>query len=127
VTEGLFSFRYRHPVSGRWVMARYKATREDIAARYVEWETIGPPEFRSAPGKHFSPYRITSHNELMRMTEQPPVINPHLLRPPDVDTVERFLVSLFLRRYVTYCARRNRLSAMQGAATLYRELVKTNA
>jgi len=54
----------------------------------------------------------------MRVFEQPPQINPHLESPPAVDTVESFLTTLFLRRYVTYCARRRRYAQMQGAARL---------
>ena len=30
----LFPFRFRDPVSGKWVRARYVAEREVIAARY---------------------------------------------------------------------------------------------
>ena len=58
------------------------------------------------------------HAEAMRMFERPPQINPHLERPPAIDTVECFLTTLFLRRYVTSCARRRRFSQMQGAARL---------
>ena len=47
-----------------------------------------------------------------------PQINPHLNRPPTIDAMEYFLKALFLRRYVTYCARRRRFSQMQGAARL---------
>ena len=48
----LFPFRFRDPVSGKWVRARYVAQREEIAARYAEWEIAGPPEIRDvdAPG-----------------------------------------------------------------------------
>jgi len=35
-----------------------------------------------------------------------------------MDEREAFLTTLFLRRYVTYCARRRRFSQMQGAARL---------
>jgi hypothetical protein len=41
---------------------------------------------------------------------------------PIEDQLERFLVLLFLRRYVTYCARRRRFAAMTGAAVLFRQL-----
>ena len=34
------------------------------------------------------------------------------------DQLERFLVLTFLRRYITYCARRRRFAAMNGAARL---------
>ena len=35
-----------------------------------------------------------------------------------VDGLEAFLVKVFLRRYVTYCARRKLYAQMQGAARL---------
>ena len=54
---------------------------------------------------------VASRSE--RMFEPPPQINPHLQRPPAIDSVERFLTTLFLRRYVTYCARRRRYAQMQ--------------
>ena len=43
----LFPFRYRHERTGKWVRARYVATREEIATRYAEWEIIGEPELRA--------------------------------------------------------------------------------
>ena len=57
------------------------------------------------------------------MFEQPPQINPHLERPPEIDPAERFLTTLFLRRYVTYCARRRRFAEMQGGARLLSEIL----
>ena len=38
MTAVLYPFRYRSPLTGRWINARYKATREDIAADHAEWE-----------------------------------------------------------------------------------------
>ena len=40
---------------------------------------------------------------------------------PTIDGLERFLVLLFLRRYVTWFARPRRLAQMQGAARLFAE------
>ena len=116
----LFPFRYRDRVTGKWVKARYVAERHEIAARYTEWEIIGPPEIRDVDphARYFTPWKIVPHAEAMRMFERPPQINPHPERPPAIDTVECFLTTLFLRRYVTYCARRRRFSQMQGAARL---------
>jgi hypothetical protein len=34
----LYPFRFRDPVTGKWVRARYKAERTEIATRYAEWE-----------------------------------------------------------------------------------------
>jgi len=42
----LFPFRYRDPLTGKWVRARYVAERHVIAERYAEFEIIGPPEIR---------------------------------------------------------------------------------
>jgi hypothetical protein len=52
-------FRYRDPIGGRWIRARYVATREEIAKRYAEWEILGPPEVRDVdPGeRYFAPHR----------------------------------------------------------------------
>jgi hypothetical protein len=47
---------------------------------------------------------------------------PHLQMPPRIDATERFFLRLFLRRYITWCARRRRFVAMTGAAVLYREI-----
>jgi hypothetical protein len=43
----------------------------------------------------------------------------HLEHEAQLDEFERFLVLLFLRRYVTYCARRARFAQMNGAARLH--------
>jgi hypothetical protein len=118
----LYAFRFRDPVTGRWVKARYRATMEDIAATHTEWEIIGAPEMRSPMGGSFNPYRVVQHAELRRLDEVAPQINPHFERPPAIDSVERFLTLLFLRRYVTYCARRRKYAAMNGAAALLREI-----
>ena len=48
-------------------------------------------------------------------TERPPELAPPL------DALERFLARLFLRRYVTWCARRRWFGHMKGAARLFRE------
>jgi len=40
----LFAFRYCDPRTGKWVRARYRADRDQIAARYAEWKIIGPAE-----------------------------------------------------------------------------------
>jgi len=51
----LFPFRYFDPIRERWIQARYKATREDIAARYDKWEITGPGERRAGAGGQFTP------------------------------------------------------------------------
>jgi hypothetical protein len=48
-------------------------------------------------------------------------LQPHLAMPPAIDATERFLLRVFLRRYITWCARRRRFAAMQGAQRLFEE------
>ena len=113
----MYAFRYRDPRTGKWVRARYRAEIHVIAERYPEWEIIGPPEVRSVtPWIGFNPYRIVTHAELVRLEEPQPDMRPA------VDATERFLLAVFLRRYVTWCARRRRFAAMNGAARLYGEV-----
>jgi len=38
---------------------------------------------------------------LPRVADQPLELQPHLAMPPAIDATERFLLRLFLRRYVT--------------------------
>ena len=117
----LFAFRYRDPRTGKWVRARYRAEREEIAARYAEWEIIGSAEIRDVDPdvRPFTPHKALLDAELRRYSERPPELQPA------IDAAEAFLLALFLRRYVTYCARRRRYAAMNGAARLYANLRST--
>lgn len=45
---------------------------------------------------------------------------PPQLPPVTLDALERALVLIFLRRYVTWCARMRRFDEMERAAMLYR-------
>ena len=118
-----YPFRYRDSLTGKWVRARYKAEIEVIAERFAEWEITGPAEHRVANPVSFSPYRDPiAHAELTCLEEPAPEINPQLEQPPAIDRVERLLLAMFLRRYVTYCARRRRFAQMEGAARLRREI-----
>jgi len=120
----LFPFRYRDRITGKWVRARYVAEPHEIAARYEVWGLIGPPEIRDVDpnARYFTPWKVTPHAEVVRMQEPPPELQPHLAKPPAINAMEAFLTSLFLRRYVTYCARRRRYAQMNGAARLLRTL-----
>jgi len=55
----LYPFRYRDPLTGKWVRARYVAERHVIAERYAEFEIIGPPEIRDVDpdARYFNPLR----------------------------------------------------------------------
>jgi len=54
----LFPFRFRDPVTGKWVRARYVAELHEIKQRYAEFEIIGTPEIRevSSDARHFTPH-----------------------------------------------------------------------
>jgi hypothetical protein len=88
----LYPFRYWSDITGKWVKARYVASREEISARHApgEWEIVGPPEFRDVEPerRHFHPYRVMAHAELTRLQEPAPQINPHLEQPPAIDAFE---------------------------------------
>ena len=121
----LYPFRYQDPATGKWVRARYRATQQEIARRYAEYEITGPPEIREIGEgtRYFNPhFKLMTNTELRRFSELPPELQPHLATPPAIDAVEASLVRLFLRRYVTYCARRGRYGAMNGAARLFAEV-----
>ena len=113
----LYPFRYRDTPTGKWVRARYVAELHEIAARYKEWEITGAPEIRQGgDARHFNPLR-----------SEPAVLKPALAgnveHAPEITDGERWLVLLFLRRYVTYCARRGRFAQAGAAAMLWRELL----
>lgn len=119
----LYPFRYRDPVTGKWVRARYRATVADIQARYATWEITGAVSRPSSASRGFDPFRkLVSHAELARLAEPPAA----LVATPE-DALELLLVQAFLRRYVTYCARRRRFAAMNGAAALLRSLAAGKA
>jgi len=78
-----------------------------------------------------------AHLPIEEPEDEPPPENPPEDDPPPVeeppvedlsalDRLERFLVLVFLRRYVTYCARRRRYAAMNGAARLHAKLVSAS-
>jgi len=46
---------------------------------------------------------------------------------PAIDACERFLALLFLRRYVTWCARSGRQIQAQWAGELWRRAMERNA
>jgi hypothetical protein len=101
------------------VRARYVATLDEIQARYEEWEITGSPEVRMPIGEDFHPFRDRT------LVPRPPQgidVNAQLLEPTAIDTREAWFVRIFLRRYVTWCARRRRFAAMSGAARLARAL-----
>lgn len=53
----LHAFRYRSPLTGKWVTARYRAEVTVIRERHAEFELLGEPEIREPVLGSFSPYR----------------------------------------------------------------------
>lgn len=48
-TIELYPFRYRDPLTGKWIRGRYLAERHELEQRYREWEITGPPGIRHVP------------------------------------------------------------------------------
>ena len=127
----LYPFRYFDPVRKRWIRARYVAELHVIAERHAQWEITGPPEIRMGSATMFNPWSKLPRRPAAHLppVEEPPPDHgptpdpPPVEQPPPVeDQLERFLVLLFLRRYVTYCARRRRYAQMEGAARLHAQI-----
>lgn len=54
----LYRFKYIDPLTGKWLTARHRATKEEIAARYKEFELVGEPEVRRLVNvEPFNPFR----------------------------------------------------------------------
>jgi hypothetical protein len=119
----LYPFKYRDPISGTWIKARYKATLDDLAARYAEWMIAGEPEVRgNIPSSSFNPYRWTDGAVTHPSGPDVELLPSGRGVKLGFDSLEVFLVGVFLRCYVTYCARQRRFAAMQGAADLLRRV-----
>ena len=88
----LYAFRYRYPRTGKWIRARYRADRDEIAARYSEWEILGEPEIRDVDpnARYFSPHPSPLDAALRRYNERPPELEP------TIDAAEAFLLAVFL-------------------------------
>src|SRR5204863_2779737 len=108
MTHEVFPFRYRDPLTGKWIRARYMAELQVIAECYAEWELTGPAEIRTPIEGWFNPFRREPSGHLPPVEEPPPDHGPTpdpppVEQPPPIeDQLERFLVLLFLRRYITY-------------------------
>ena len=68
-------------------------------------------------GAGFRPFGpLVTHAELMRIEEPAPEM------APEIDERERWLARVFLRRYVTWCARAGHQDRAEAAAVLYRRV-----
>ena len=56
----LYRFRFRDPLTGKWVRARHKLQYPELQRRYVEWEITGAPEIRDGAANvdPFNPFRV---------------------------------------------------------------------
>jgi hypothetical protein len=132
----MYAFRFVEPWSGQWVRARYRAEIHVIMDRYRQWEIVGRPEIHTrTDAAMFSPSSKLPPRAHLPIEEPPDDPSPE--KPPDddhpveepppiEDQLERFLVLVFLRRYVTWCARRRRFDRIPGAAALYRRINHTS-
>jgi hypothetical protein len=124
-----FPFRYRDRLTGKWVRARYKAEKHEIADRHAEWEITGPGETRrrGGLGSAFTPWAAPPVAQLIAPHPRPLgqrylELGPHRRKPPGIDARERQLVGVFLRRLIVWEARRGRLDQVRNAADLLVDL-----
>ena len=114
-------FRYRATPDGQWVKARSRATEEVIAERHPLYELLDA-EIRNVSDDPFADSMARFGGGFPLPYVRAPVVRESLELHPPLDADERVLAGIFLRRYVTWCARRRRYAQMQGAANLHRRL-----
>jgi hypothetical protein len=115
----LYPFRKRDSRTGKWHRARWRASAEEIAEHKGDWIVDGPPETYGALGKTSDFLLLAPPPKPVRL-----LMHPQREMPPAIDTLERFLALMFLRRHVTYCMRSRLFSQAQGAAKLHREIAR---
>ena len=121
----VYPFKHRD-WDGKWIQARYMAGLDQIAARYSEWEITGPPETRWPTHGWFSPWRnppASPRFDGAPMSDPPCQLHPQ--RNGAIDQRERWLVCLFLERYVVWSARRRRIEQVRYALGLLTEIAGT--
>ena len=58
-TLQLYPFRFRDPLTGKWVRARHKLQVPEMQRYYLEWDITGAPEIRhvtETSAQQFSPF-----------------------------------------------------------------------
>jgi hypothetical protein len=56
----LYPFRFRDPLTGKWVRARHKMQVPELQRHYSDWEITGAPEMRhvtDAKAAQYNPFR----------------------------------------------------------------------
>jgi hypothetical protein len=70
----LYPFRFRDPLTGKWIRARHKLQVPELQRRYAEWELTGAPEIRHVHPRHTEPF-----SPFGRSAPGPAIIAPMLL------------------------------------------------
>ena len=52
----LYPFRFRDPLTNRWVRARHKMQVPELQRHYLEWEITGAPEIRQVTDMSAQPF-----------------------------------------------------------------------
>jgi hypothetical protein len=55
----LYPFRFRDPLTGKWIRARHELQVPEMQRHYAEWEITGPPEVRhvtQTSARPFNPF-----------------------------------------------------------------------
>jgi hypothetical protein len=52
----LYPFRFRDPLTGKWIRARHKLQAPALQRRYADWETTGAPEVRNVTETSAQPF-----------------------------------------------------------------------
>ena len=65
----LYPFRFRDPLTGKWVRARHKLEVPAIQRRYADWETTGPPEVRMVTPRGAEPFNPFAAHSSSRITQ----------------------------------------------------------
>src|SRR5271155_6261081 len=55
-TLQLYPFRFRDPLTGKWVCARHKLQVPEMQRHYSEWEVTGAPEIRRVTETSAQPF-----------------------------------------------------------------------
>ncbi len=109
----LYPLRLRDGFTGRWYRTRWEAPAEAIPDRGGEVD---------GPGRWVTPLEAHRDPRVAPQLRPAPGDVVTLTSPVAVDERETMLLSIFLRRYATWCARTERYGAMQGARALYLDL-----
>ena len=73
----LYAFRYKSPLTGKWVKARYRAELHEIRERYAEFELLDV-EIRepSDAWSSFNPYRTPMSASMLAAVAGPGKLGP---------------------------------------------------